>query len=204
MMSQYTTGTVSVTNGSPTVIGDGTAWLSLSLPLYFKVNQDDAPVYEPASIDSNTQITLASNYQGATAAALNYQLVQDFSVNLGIPLPSQGDADAADWIRRSFVETDQWLFVPKWGVNSETLTANKDLAITSKRLQFLNASGANRDVNLPAEADSKGIFYIIFETGGNYSLVIKDDTPATVVTIPAGRAALVACDETVWKALLGS
>ena len=203
-MSQYKTGTISVTNGSPNVTGSNTLWNSLSTPLYLKAKIDGAPIYEVASITDDTHLVLAANYQGATASGLSYQLVQDFTANLGIPMPSQGDADAADWLRRGEVEIDQWLFVPKWGVNTETLTANKDLVVTSKRLQFLNASGANRDVNLPAEADSEGIPFAIFETGGNYSLVIKDDTPATVVTIPAGKAALVACNGAVWKALLGT
>lgn len=203
-MGQYKTGTVSVTNGSPTITGTDTLWNSLSTPLYFKIDADGSPVYEVATIDSDTQITLTGDYAGSTQSGLQYQLVQDFSSNLGIPLPSQGDADAGDWIRRAIVEIDQWLFGPKWGENTETLTANKTLTKTSARLQFLNASGANRDVTLPAEADSKGIAFIIFETGGNYSLVVKDDTPATVVTIAANKTALVTCNGTVWKALLGS
>ena len=201
---QYKIGTVSVTNGSPTVIGEGVDWSGLSTPLYFKIDADGAPVYEVATIDPpNKEITLAANYQGSTQSGLKYQLVQDFSNNLGIVLPSQGDADSGDWLRRSFVEIDQWLFGPKWGANTETLTENKTLAITSARLQFLNASGANRDVNLPAEADGGNYFFIIFETGGNYSLVVKDDTPATVITIPAGKAGLVACNGIIWKGLLG-
>ena len=203
-MSQYKTGSVAVTNDSPNVTGTGTLWNSLSTPLYFKVDADGSPVYEVASITDDTHLVLASNYAGATASDLAYQLVQDFSTNLDIPLPSQGDADSGDWLRRSIVEIDEWLFVPKWGVNTETLSANKSLITTSKRFQFLNASGANRDVNLPAEADNSGVFYIIFETGGSHSLVVKDDTPATVITIAAGKAGLVACNGTVWKALLGS
>jgi hypothetical protein len=103
---QYKTGTVSVTNGSPTVTGSGTSWNSLSTPLYFKIDADGAPVYEVASIDSDTQLTLAGNYQGTTQPGLQYQLVQDFSAYYGFPLPSQGDADAGDWIRRAIVEID--------------------------------------------------------------------------------------------------
>jgi len=203
-MSQYKTGSVAVTNGSPNVTGTGTLWNTLSTPLYFKVDADGAPVYEVASITDDTHLVLASNYAGATASDLAYQLVQDFSANLGIPLPSQGDVDSGDWLRRSIVEIDEWLVAPKWDINTETLTANKTLIATSKRVQFLNASGANRDVNLPAEADSTDLPFIIFETGGNFSLVVKDDTPATIITIAAGKAGLVACNGTVWKGLLGS
>ncbi|MFB0505374.1 MAG: hypothetical protein ACETWT_01435 [Thermodesulfobacteriota bacterium] len=111
-MGQYKTGTVSVTNSSPNVTGFGTLWNSLSTPLYFKIDADGSSVYEVASITDDTHPVLASNYQGSTQSELQYQLVQDFSSNLGIPLPSQGDADAGDWLRRSIVEIDQWLFAP--------------------------------------------------------------------------------------------
>ena len=203
-MGQYKTGTVSVTNGSPTVTGLGTSWNSLSTPLYFKIDADGSPVYEVASIDSDTQITLAGNYQGSTQSGLQYQLVQDFSTNLGIPLPSQGDADAGDWLRRAIVEIDQWLFGPKWGANLESLSSNKTLTISSARLQFFAAQGADRTVTLPAEPDSKGIVFIIFETLGSYSLLIKDDSAGLILTIGPQKAGLVACNGTSWKGLLGS
>jgi hypothetical protein len=203
-MGQYVTGTVGVTNASPTVNGTGTSWLSLSTPLLFKVDEDGEAIYEVASITDDTTLVLSSNYGGTTRAGLGYQLVQDFSSNLGIPLPSQGDADAGDWLRRSIVEIDGFLNAPKLDVNIETLSANKTLTISSARLQFLNASGASRDVTLPAEASSEGAMFFIFETGGSYSLVVKDDSPATIVTIPANKAALLACSGVVWKGLLGT
>lgn len=206
-MSQYKTGTCNVGQQSDLAVvdGNGTAWNGLSLPLYFKIDEDGTPVYEVASIDSDTQLTLTANYAGTPATGLDYQLVQDFSSNLSIPLPSQGDADAGDWIRRSIVEMDQWLFGPKWGQNTETLSANKTLTASSARFQFLDANGA-RDVILPAEASSEHLFFIIFETGGGSAdgLTVKDDDGGTIITIGSGAAGLVACNGTVWKGLLGS
>jgi len=109
-VGQYKTGSVAVTNGSPIVTGTNTVWSGLSTPLYFKIDTDGAPVYEVSSIDSDTQITLSANYTGATQSGLLYQLVQDFSTNYSFPLPSQGDADAADWLRRTIVEMDAQIF----------------------------------------------------------------------------------------------
>lgn len=103
---QYKTGTVSVTNGSQTIVGNGTLWNSLSTPLCFKIAQNGAPVYEVASITDDTHAQLTGNYQGTTQSGLQYQMVQDFSVNYGFPLPSQGDADSGDWLRRTIVEID--------------------------------------------------------------------------------------------------
>lgn len=94
---------------------------------------------------------------------------------------------------------------PKSGENTETLTGVKVLTATSARFQFLNASGAPRQVTLPAEEDSKGLFFMIFETGDSYGLAVKEDTgTTTIITISAGKAGLVACNGTVWKGLLGS
>lgn len=74
----YNTGTVDVTNGSATVSGTGTSWNSeLKAGDYFHAgnnNQTDptATWYEIASVDSDTQITLTSNYQEATQNGINY------------------------------------------------------------------------------------------------------------------------------------
>ena len=62
------TGTVAVTNGSAVVTGTGTAWAStVYAGDIFWGPQNTA--YEVLSVDSNTQLTLASNYSGAGGAA---------------------------------------------------------------------------------------------------------------------------------------
>lgn len=203
-MSQYKTGTVSVTNGSPTVTGTDTLWAGLSTPLYFKIDQDGEPVYEVASVDSNTQITLAGNYQGTTQSGLQYQLVQDFSNNLGIPLPSQGDVDSGDWLRRAIVEIDQWLFGPKWGVNTETLNTTKTLTVNSKRVQFLDPGGTNRDVVLPPEENSQSLMFFVFNTSTTYDLYVKNDGLSTIITVQEGKSGYVMCNGSIWRGLLGS
>jgi len=79
----YTTGTISVTNGSATVTGSGTSWYT-SATHYPAWGSDDAQAgrsitidsvaYTIKSVDSATQITLTANYAGSTASGLSYSI----------------------------------------------------------------------------------------------------------------------------------
>jgi len=129
-MSQYKTGTVSVTNGSSTISGAGTAWNTLSLPLYFKIDVDNSPVYQVGSIDSATQISLTANYAGSTAAGLGYQLTQDFTTNYGFPLPCDGDEDAGSWLSRSITEIDSTMNTASGTLNNDMLKKDGSVSLT--------------------------------------------------------------------------
>jgi hypothetical protein len=73
-MAWYKTGTITVTNGSTTVTGTGTAWIAnagVGEALY----APDGRLYEIVSIASNTAITIAPAYLGTTQATQNYVFV---------------------------------------------------------------------------------------------------------------------------------
>jgi hypothetical protein len=92
-MSQYKTGTVSITNGSPIVTGSGTSWLAnVSIGDSFKIKSENV-VYSVASVDSDTQITLTISYVGVTASDLEYQIIVDFTPGLNIPEIWANDID---------------------------------------------------------------------------------------------------------------
>jgi hypothetical protein len=77
----YSTGTVTVTNGSTTVTGAGTAWLAnADAGMILGSGTTTAAV---KSVDSDTQITLLSPWPGATAAGAGYAL----SIQLARELP---------------------------------------------------------------------------------------------------------------------
>ena len=69
----YRSGTVAVTNGSPTVTGTGTSWASQVLPgdLF---TLDGTRVVEVLSVASNTSLTLAVNWAGSTASGQTYAI----------------------------------------------------------------------------------------------------------------------------------
>ena len=92
-MSQYRTGTVSVTNSSATVTGSGTAWLNnVSVGDIFKV-ASEWDIYTVADIVSDTEITLSTDYTGVTDSDLSYQIVRDFTPTLELMELYPGDRD---------------------------------------------------------------------------------------------------------------
>lgn len=69
--SDYTTGTVSLTLSSKTVTGAGTTWAgTIDAGGLFALTS--GRYYAIASVDSDTQITLADPYEGATASGQTY------------------------------------------------------------------------------------------------------------------------------------
>ena len=89
-MSQYLTGTASVTNGSPTVTGTNTLWLANVTASGSFTVAGDGVMYDVASVDSDTQVTLSVNYAGATAAGAVYAIGTGFTVPDSFPEMSQG------------------------------------------------------------------------------------------------------------------
>jgi len=84
--------------------------------------------------------------------------------------------------------------------NVETLSGTKTLLISDLPVQKLDPNGADRDVNLPAEASSTDLVFLIFNqaNGAGEDLVIKDDTPTTLATIGPENVAICSCDGTTW------
>jgi hypothetical protein len=97
---QYTDGVAAVTNGSAVVAGTGTLWLAnVSVGDILKLSIDGDATYVVGSVDSDTQITLSSNYAGSTVSGQSYVIQRDFSVNRSYALPNMGDAGSMDFLR---------------------------------------------------------------------------------------------------------
>lgn len=73
-MAWYRSGTVSVTNGSTTVSGSGTDWIS-GVGVGEGLIAPDGKIYEIDSIVSATSLTLASAYLGTTVTGQSYQII---------------------------------------------------------------------------------------------------------------------------------
>ena len=73
-MAWYKTGTVTVTNGSATVTGAGTAFVGAVLAGQ-GFAAPDGKIYEIEAVVSATGLTLASPYLGATAAGASYGII---------------------------------------------------------------------------------------------------------------------------------
>jgi len=100
-MSQYKTGTATVTNGSATVTGTNTLWLAnVTAGDSFTV-AGDGVMYDVASVDSDTQITLSVAYAGVTASGVVYAIGTGFTVPDSFPEMSQGDIETATIFTRA-------------------------------------------------------------------------------------------------------
>lgn len=91
---------------------------------------------------------------------------------------------------------------------NEVLSAGKVLTpadLDTWQAVALDANGAGRNVDLPAEAVSAGAYlYIINTAGGAFSLTVRNPAAATVATVAQGKAAMVWCDGTTWRTMTGA
>lgn len=81
-VAKYTTGTISVTNGSATVTGSGTIFTAAMVGRYFQITSatGDGLWYKVAAINSTTSLTLENYYQGTTVSTVNYQIAEAFGL----------------------------------------------------------------------------------------------------------------------------
>ena len=100
-MSQYSTGLSSVTNGSPTVTGTNTLWASnVTVGDSFTIASTGV-MYDVASVDSDTQVTLSVAYAGPTASGAVYAIGTSFTMPDNFPEMSQGDIETATIFTRA-------------------------------------------------------------------------------------------------------
>lgn len=89
--------------------------------------------------------------------------------------------------------------------NHQTIALGADLTLTAKHptLLFIDPGGSARNVDLPAEADSEGMMFIIVNTADAAEVItVRDDagaglTPA--ITPTQNETAFLFCDGTTWR-----
>lgn len=92
--------------------------------------------------------------------------------------------------------------------NVQVLTGTITMPAGAPPMQFLDANGAARTVNLPPGVKG-GFMWIYNPAAAAFSLTVKDNTSAvTIATIAQGKAALFLCNgdgtTSAWKVLLGA
>lgn len=111
-MAQYSLGTVTVTNGSPTVVADVDANWSNVLPgeIFALINSN---IWYEVAVVAFTggfwQITLSSNYAGTTGSGKSYALHSSFTPVLSLPYPESGDTMTASIIKRAFLLIEDYV-----------------------------------------------------------------------------------------------
>lgn len=89
--------------------------------------------------------------------------------------------------------------------HTEGLSGNLTISTDDPQIQLIDPDGADRDIELPAEAENDGRIYIIVNTAdGDETLTIKDDGSNVIDTINQSSSQIYTCDGTSWKASSGS
>ncbi len=105
-MSQYKSGTVSVTNGSPSIVGDDTLWsANVAAGQTFIIAGSGVP-YIIGAVTDDTHITLTANYAGSTQSGLSYEINTSRTPLLGIDYMEMGDIDTATTFKRAMLEIE--------------------------------------------------------------------------------------------------
>ena len=90
------------------------------------------------------------------------------------------------------------------GHNVETLAGTKTLVPQDATFQLLDCDGSGRQVNLPAEEASQGLFFVIKNaTASTHAITVKDDASSTVDSISAASFGIFACDGSSWVSAVG-
>lgn len=190
---QYTAYTVSVTNGSPIVTGAaGTAFVAnVAVGNTFKV-KDENVVYQVAAVNSDTQLTLSSNYAGATRGGLNYQITRDFTPHLGLAEISTGDIDWPYHLTQEVIRKLDTIIGDTSQVTLSNLTVTGDIVLGLQyRHISVDATLNDITVTLP-DANS---------CAGSKFEITRIDGSAFVVTIAAsaGQTIFGASTENVYQ-----
>lgn len=110
-------------------------------------------------------------------------------------------ANLADSLAKNFKVTEQL----RLGVQTRTMAGTVVLTVASPPIQLLDPGGAARNLDLPAEADSEGLVFLISnEADAAEVITVRNDGGGTVCTPAQNEAAIVFCDGTTWTGLVGA
>lgn len=105
MTAWYDAGTFAATNGSPTITGTSTAWLTGAVAGDALHDVATGAIYEIASITSDTSITLGRNYAGSTASGKSYEIIPNGPARNLIANLSLSLSDLTEAVKRGFRAT---------------------------------------------------------------------------------------------------
>ena len=85
----YSTGTVTLTQGSTHVTGVGTNWKATGIKCGDIFTVDRSVMYMVASVESDTSLTLLQAYAGSSGNTINYYIIRNFAATLQAELSAQ-------------------------------------------------------------------------------------------------------------------
>lgn len=138
---------------------------------------------------------------------LDQQLETVTSQDLAIFAVSKAETSATTTVRCKIIRSVAHAadkVMPRLQSNAETLAADKVLTHDSAQLQLLDPGGAARNVDLPAEEESAGLFFVIANRADMAEIItVRNDGGTTICTPTQNETAIVFCDGTNWVGLVG-
>lgn len=203
-MSQYKTGTVTVSGEYSVVIGAGTSWLAeVGIGDVFQKRGVNV-LYPIASVDSNTQLTLQSNYAGSGEVGMLYTISRDFTPNLDLPEVNTGDVDWPFHITTALRLIDSYL-MEHWLSTTDvslaedgdttiyTVPADKNCILT-KAIFVAGADAGTSTISIGqdgAETDWIGATQCDNLDAANDAIILQPVPSATPVTLKSYSAGTV-------------
>ncbi len=136
-MSQYRTGTITITSGETIIMGQGTAWTTAGVVVGDSIKKKgENALYTIANVSGESQILLTSPYNGSGEISCEYQIVRDRTANLGLTEIYAGDIDWP-WHLTEGVIRKLDTYLSKYG--RVTLEANVDHTDVSHSLVTANS-----------------------------------------------------------------
>lgn len=214
-MAWYKTGSISAANGAAVVYGAGTAWVDAGVLNAGDIITINGTLYEILSIQSNTQLTLASNYLGATAAGLGYAIMPIGLLPSALAQQVKTTLATANAALAAAVRSDvQNLTAAQQQTARNNIAALGAADVGAGRLvksvaggvdvvltvveaanQFLEFTGtltANINVIVPA---SVRLYYVVNSTSGAFRLTVKT-AAGSGESVASGGLAELYCDGT--------
>lgn len=84
---------------------------------------------------------------------------------------------------------------------TESLAANATMGRRTAPHLALTASGAARDAAFLAEVEEDGAYYVIYNAGATYNVVVKNSAAATIATLLPGEWIELVYDVSAWAVL---
>jgi hypothetical protein len=152
----YKTGTVNVTQGSLAVTGVGTHWAVAGVKAGDMFTMDDTRNYEVATVASDTSLTLAKPYQGASGSAQNYAIIRNWAATMTAELAAR----VAELVNKyeSYIDAELNQIVgpkgdPEWSYKG-TWAAGRaynamDIAVYNSALYIALSSHSSTSANAP-------------------------------------------------------
>jgi hypothetical protein len=203
-LAWYKTGTATITQGSTTITGVGTQWLTTGIKAGDIFTIDDTRSYEIATVTSNTSLTLAKPFQGASGSAQNYAIIRNWAATMTAELAAR----VAELLNKyeSFIDANLkqivgpkgdpgWTYKGTWAA-SRSYNALDIVVYNSNTLYIAILSHTSASTNAPGTSSTTWMSMgVLIQTATETTPgLVKLATPAEAQNYAAGMKSVLTAE----------